>query len=49
MEDTSKVNLSWIANRPNPSLQATAGRFDASIKIMKTYQLQSTLALASGA
>ena len=31
----------------NPSLQATAGRSDASIKIMKTHPLQSALAPAS--
>lgn len=34
---------------PNESLQATAGRSDPSLKIMKTHLLQSTLAPASGA
>jgi hypothetical protein len=33
----------------NQSLQATAGRFDATVKIMKTHPLQSTLVPASGA
>jgi hypothetical protein len=31
------------------SLQATAGRSDVSLKIVKTHPLQSTLAPASGA
>jgi hypothetical protein len=33
---------------PNQSLQLTAGRPDASHKIMKAHSLQSTLAPASG-
>lgn len=34
--------------RPNQSLQPTAGRSDASRKIMKTLLFQSKLAFASG-
>ena len=41
--------MSCDANHLTESLQATAGRSDASFKIMKTHLLQSTLALASGA
>jgi hypothetical protein len=33
----------------NRSLQATAGRFDVLLQIMKTQLLQSTLVPASGA
>lgn len=36
------------SKRPNPSLQPTAGRFDASHQIMKMYSLHLTLAPASG-
>jgi len=34
--------------RPNQSLQATAGLSAATVKIMKTHPLQSALAPASG-
>jgi hypothetical protein len=37
-----------LAERSNQSLQLTAGRSQASRKIMKALPLQSTLALASG-
>ena len=46
---TSAFPRTEMLDRPNQSLQATAGRCDASIKIMKTHPLQSALALASGA
>jgi hypothetical protein len=42
--------MSWHGtNAPNPSLQATAGRFDAVLVSMKTRPLQFTLVPASGA
>jgi len=37
-----------IPERPNQTMQPTAGRFDAQLSFMKTRPLQSTLALASG-
>lgn len=43
------IGTYYHARTSNPSLQATAGRDDASVKIMKTYPLQSALAPASGA
>ena len=41
--------FSQLRRQQSKSLQATAGRSDASIKIMKTHPLQSALASASGA
>jgi hypothetical protein len=42
-------SVTAATSTPKQSLQATAGRSDASIKIMKTHPLKSALALASGA
>jgi hypothetical protein len=47
--DDQEMILTYHTKTPNQSLQATAGRSHASIKIMKTHSLQSALAPASGA
>ena len=47
--DSGGSSFPMQRHRSNRSLQATAGRSDASIKIMKIHPLQSALAPASGA